>query len=292
MNYKSTYMKYIVFLFILNIIKIVNGILIEDNVWIFNNWNINNWEDKWNIQKGIKYGQENIDFIQNPINNTEKVLKVIYPKGSYKPSNKNNIGGLGFYANPLSIPKINNVIVSFQYDIYFQNNFQWNKGGKLPGLYGGHSSCSGGINAGNNECFSTRYMWRQNGLGELYAYLPKKQIKSFCDDIVMGCSGTGFGYSIDRGSFKFTSGKWYTLKQELKLNSKPGLPDGYIKVFFGDNKNMSLIINENNIDYKLTNNIYITGIDFETFFGGGDKSYASPITQYTLYKNFILNYKN
>lgn len=277
---------FIILVFILiNFNDYVKCIMVRNNVWIFNNWNLKNWKKEWNIKK-ISYGENNIRYINNPYNKSEIVLKIMYPKGSYKPTNKRNIGGVGFYAEPLLIPKKDNIIITFQYDIFFEDNFKWNKGGKLPGLYGGHDECSGGINAGTNKCFSTRYMWRKNGLGESYLYIPRKQKKSLCNDIIMGCKSTGYGYSIGRGKFIFNSGKWNTLKQEIKLNTKPGLSNGYLKIFF----NNKSVINENKIDYKMEKDVYTIGIDFETFFGGGDKSYATVEKQYTLFKNFILKY--
>ena len=45
-------------------------------------------------------------------------------------------------------------------------DFEWVLAGKLPGLYGGHTACSGGDEA--LDCFSTRLMWREGGMGELY----------------------------------------------------------------------------------------------------------------------------
>lgn len=286
--------KYIIFSCLIFLINIE----CKDNEWIFNNWSnnldkINTLYKKWNIQgsKKIRYGIENLDFIKNPNNDTEIVMKITYPFGSYIPSNKDNIGGIGFYAKPLDIPKNNKIIISFQYDVYFQDNFIWNKGGKLPGLYGGHTSCSGGINPSNEKCFSIRYMWRENGEGEVYGYLPKNQDETFCNNIVMGCNGTGYGYSIDRGKFKFSHKKWYTLKQEIKLNTKNN--NGYIKVFFGEKNNIKPVINENKVNFKTIENIFVIGIQFETFFGGGDVTYASPKNQYTLYKDFkLMYYKN
>jgi len=54
------------------------------------------------------------------------------------------------------------------YEIAFDSNFDWVKGGKLPGLRGGLNStgCSGGNQADGLSCFSSRLMWRTNGQGE------------------------------------------------------------------------------------------------------------------------------
>jgi hypothetical protein len=60
--------------------------------------------------------------------------------------------------------------LTFEYKVFFPSDFEWVKGGKLPGLYGGRTGCSGGDAA--LDCFSTRLMWRAGGAGELYLVEP------------------------------------------------------------------------------------------------------------------------
>ncbi len=54
------------------------------------------------------------------------------------------------------------------YDIAFDKDFDWVKGGKLPGLRGGPNAtgCSGGNQPTGSDCFSVRLMWRQEGAAE------------------------------------------------------------------------------------------------------------------------------
>ncbi len=80
-----------------------------------------------------------------------------YPANSFKPSGP-IVGGTGFYAAPLDLSSANQISFSFQ--IFFPNDFQWVLGGKLPGLYGGRTQCSGGDPA--IDCFSTRKMVRND----------------------------------------------------------------------------------------------------------------------------------
>lgn len=40
--------------------------------------------------------------------------------------------------------------------MFFPADFDFVKGGKLPGMYGGHKGCSGGQDS--EDCFSTRLM--------------------------------------------------------------------------------------------------------------------------------------
>lgn len=95
--------------------------------------------------------------------NSSSVLQLLYPANSINPGTKPQ-GGAEFYATPLAMQNANNV--SLEYSIFFPLDYDWVLGGKLPGLYGGHTGCSGGNNA--LTCFSTRLMWRQQGMGELY----------------------------------------------------------------------------------------------------------------------------
>ncbi len=65
--------------------------------------------------------------------------------------------------------------------MFFPTGFNFVKGGKLPGLYGGKASCTGGDPA--VDCFSTRLMWRAEGQGELYLYANREaQDPAICAD--------------------------------------------------------------------------------------------------------------
>ena len=95
--------------------------------------------------------------------NSSAVIQLFYPAGSINPGGDLE-GGADFYAHPLDLSGASNV--TFEYSVFFPVNFDWALAGKLPGLYGGHDTCSGGDDA--LECFSTRLMWREGGAGELY----------------------------------------------------------------------------------------------------------------------------
>ena len=122
-------------------------------------------------------------------------------------------------------------------------DFDWVLAGKLPGLYGGHTACSGGDEA--LDCFSTRLMWREGGVGELYLvrflhmwktedltqlfsweqYAPKdKQTSALCADSQSTCDSV-YGLSMGRGSFRWAAGGWTSVTQTVYLNT-PGQQDG------------------------------------------------------------------
>lgn len=111
--------------------------------------------------------------------------------------------------------------LTFKWDMKLMENYEFVKGGKLPGLFGGAVSCSGGADAAELGCFSTRLMWRRDGDGELYLYAPHAQAEGFCDRPNYHCN-LDYGNSVERGSFVFQPGQWHKMEQRVKLND-PGM---------------------------------------------------------------------
>jgi len=93
-------------------------------------------------------------------------------------------------------------------------------GGKLPGLYGGKTSCTGGDPA--VDCFSTRLMFRKNGAGEVYLYANREaQDPSICNTKIHPnneCNPT-YGWSLDRGAFTFQTGQWTNVEGTTQLKT-------------------------------------------------------------------------
>lgn len=87
-----------------------------------------------------------------------------YPAGGFG----TNSSGSQFYTlwNTSDGSSFNSMVLS--YEVAFDSNFDFVKGGKLPGLRGGPEpdGCSGGLAANGSNCFSSRLMWRTSGRGE------------------------------------------------------------------------------------------------------------------------------
>jgi hypothetical protein len=81
----------------------------------------------------------------------KRVLEITIPKGT------TSKGG-SFWR--LDFPR-NLTDAIFEYDIMFGNNFNFVRGGKLPGLGGGASMGSGGTSEQYQNGFSARLMWRE-----------------------------------------------------------------------------------------------------------------------------------
>lgn len=98
----------------------------------------------------------------------------------------------------------------------------------VKGLWGGATgTCSGGRHS--EECFSTRFMWRTGGAGEVYGYITRSHQRSdLCDQPDVHCDPV-YGSSLGRGKWHFRKGHWQNIAQLVHLNT-PGRADGYIKV--------------------------------------------------------------
>ncbi|KDN44455.1 hypothetical protein RSAG8_05502, partial [Rhizoctonia solani AG-8 WAC10335] len=173
-------------------------------------------------------------------NNDMSALEVFFPEGSINPGNSPQ-GGADFYGNPLpALMEAQNVTFGRKLPpgVFLPVDFDPVRGGKLPGLYGGKTGCSGGDAA--LDCFSTRLMWRANSDGELYLYAPKdKQTTEVCNTPPRSICEADYGLSIGRGSFKFTPGQWTHVSQTVVLNT-PGKQDGYFTLDVNGERIMDL----------------------------------------------------
>ena len=81
----------------------------------------------------VTYGHENSRVVSLF---GKESLKVHYPRNSIAPSNAKKgypLGGLGFYAAPSAV--FPGTDVQLTYKMWFGDNFQPARGGKLPGLF-------------------------------------------------------------------------------------------------------------------------------------------------------------
>ncbi|GAA5959460.1 hypothetical protein JCM21900_003763 [Sporobolomyces salmonicolor] len=196
------------------------------------------------------WGEDNIAVVQGvPANNwtdgvqgdTKSALQVAYPAGSRNPG-KVPAGGVGFYSSEIDITAATNV--SLSYSVFFPTGFDFVKGGKLPGLYGGAKACSGGSSA--ESCFSTRLMFRTGGMGELYLYAPReKQVEALCSLGPLSYCNSVYGMSIGRGSWVFKTGEWTDIRQDIWLNT-PGQADGGFNIWVND----ELVLHSDSVYYR------------------------------------------
>lgn len=223
----------------------------------------------WGIQSPGRWGMENLEVLTDPSASFSSILRVHYPAGSVSPSFSRReeapLGGTQFYANLGIAPQTS---LRLSYYLRFSDNFDFVKGGKLPGLFGGEGA-SGGDNPDGTDGFSTRFMWRREGEGELYAYLP---------------TSDAYGTSIGRGNWRFQPGVWHHLEQEVTLN-QPTRANGRVRVWLDGN----LVLDEGNLEFRSVDQLQIGGLFFSTFFGGNDASWATPQDVYIDFADFTVS---
>ncbi|KAG7091566.1 hypothetical protein E1B28_010591 [Marasmius oreades] len=205
-------------------------------------------------------------------------FEAFYPKGSINPSAPIP-GGFGFYlTGPNDFVSGQEVLMSYR--VMFQNDWEWVKGGKLPGIFGGVGDlaykCSGGRQENRCKCFDVRLMWRQNGTGELYTYLPptennKKQLLAVPP---VSRANNDYGFSVGRGSFTFVKGTWVCIALRLKMNTV-GEEDGELELWINGHS----VISIQRLSFRDSEMATIKGMHFQTFFGGHTEDWASPKDQ-------------
>ena len=228
-----------------------------------------NWQQNWHIRSQKNWGLDNIRIINDPSDKFARILRVVYPAGSASPTvNRKHgapLGGAGFYAE---LDTNNAKSLRLTYYLRFSENFDFVKGGKLPGLFGGDGASGGKIPDGKDG-FSTRFMWRKQGEGEIYAYLP---------------TSSEHGTSIGRSNWRFKPNRWYRLEQEVTLND-PDLANGRIQVWLDGKK----VLDRGGLVFRHVEYLTIDGIFFSTFFGGGDPSWATPKDVYIDFAAFSVS---
>jgi hypothetical protein len=253
------------------------------------------YRDTWNIVK-VGFGKENIrqKVILEPEEGIPK-LRVFYPKNSLSPQQaiqgNHPFGGLGFYAAPLPIFPANEVL--FQYEVYLDDTFKPQKGGKLPGLYLSKgldfSGASGGNKSKTNA--SCRIMWRQNNMAEAYVYTPTPRQSPDYYNIPNQQLNSKYGDSLWRGLFNLRKGQWNIIKIYIKLNSVPSKthanPDGILIIKINEvEKTFSKMI------WRLDKDVKVSALFVDTFYGGSTADYCCPNDTFLYFRNFSVSKTN
>ncbi|KAG9046057.1 hypothetical protein FS837_005177 [Tulasnella sp. UAMH 9824] len=231
--------------------------------------------------------------------NGKKAIRAHMAKGSVTPGTS-PAGGFSFYSPGATLNGNSPIVdltkaneMTFGYSIFFEEGYNFNLGGKLPGLYGGinddvAATCSGGRH--NPGCWSARLMFRQGGEGELYLYIPPgvNQNDNKCGKKANSkCPSTGYGNSVGRGTWKWTPGQWMTVVQRLKLNT-PGKADGEAEVFI----NGKSVLNVGGITWRTNKAAVARGVQMQIFHGGHTKQWASPKDQDVHFADFSVSVLN
>ena len=211
------------------------------------------------------FGLDRTEILDEPDENLGPVLRVSYPEGSASQGMARELGSPEGGAQLLLQMQEPADELHLRYFVRFPAGFEFVKGGKLPGFYGGEANDGGRIPDGTDG-FTTRYMWRAQGAGEVYAYLP---------------SSEDHGTSLGRGSWSFPTGRWVSIEQAVQLN-QPDEEDGSITVWLDGVE----VFRDDDVEYRTVDSLKIDGLLFSTFFGGADPSWASPQDQVVDFADF------
>ena len=108
-------------------------------------------------------------------------------------------------------------------------------------------------------------MWRTNGLGELYTYLPPDfdANQAVCNIPPFSTCNDVYGASVGRGSFNWTAGGRTTMSQRVRLNDV-GQANGELELFVGGQS----VVNVGGLVLTNSTTGRIRGLQMQTFFGG------------------------
>ena len=182
------------------------------------------------------------------------VLEVSLPKGSLSPKHTApSKGGVSFQWRPTGMDKAKSACLSYQ--IWLPVDFDFKKGGTLPGLYG---AIDGNHNNDDKTQFAGRFMWREGGALELVSTLPN-------------ANGEPRTVSMDPDFFRLPVLRWTSVEQEIVLNTL-GKKDGMIRVWM----NGELVVNRTQLELSNSDSVLLAGVQADVYYGGSDSSFSSP----------------
>lgn len=226
----------------------------------------------WNVTWDSKKGNYTDD---------AKGIRCKYPKGKF-----GSAAGTNFRAEPVGFPT-SKVVLS--YDVYIPDKFDFVKGGKLPGVWGGDPGSGGG--EWNDDGWSARLMFREKGAVVAYVYMCTDQGSYNGDENckLVRNQGSGFdkiahhtnGAGIDLwrdGGLALKKGAWNSLSLRVEIND-PKKSNGLVELTVnGHTKTFDGMCWSKKVKKA-------SGILFATWFGGGSKAYAPSKTQHIDFRN-------
>jgi hypothetical protein len=216
-----------------------------------NDWNSPPWEN------GVSEGRVSIVSDQNAYSG--KSMRVFYPEGW-------NTAGQGAQWILDFDESYNELYVSYR--VKFSDNFDFVKGGKLPGFTGGTAN-TGSNKPDGTDGWSTRVTWREDGAITMYVYHPDQQ--------------TEFGEHFS-WTHTFVPGVWHTIEARILMNT-PGQYDGIIQAWLDGIQSL----NVTNMRFRDVSSFAVDSLRFSTFFGGGNSTYAPTKDEFIYFDDFVIS---
>jgi hypothetical protein len=164
----------------------------------------------------------------------------------------------------------------FAYDVYFEDDAEFTKGGKLPGLGIADYFSSAGTRPDGTDRWTGGLTWKAGGKIGNYVY-HANQPGSYGEIFLWDDGVDGQAY--------FKKGEWNRVEIYYKMNT-PGVLDGRLKGWL----NGKLALDTNEPMYRMPGGEHLTigAIAMATMYGG-DESYAPTTDQHIYFDNFVVS---
>lgn len=156
----------------------------------------------------------------------------------------------------------------FSYRVRFEDGFDFVRGGKLPGLFGGKGNTGGNLPDGSDG-WSGRMMWQDRGEATQYIYHPD-QPRMYGE----------FFYWDHR----FQPGRWHTVEHHFTMNT-PGMHDGILQTWFDGEDSLRV----EGLRFRDVDTFAIDGFWLATFFGGADDTWNTTKDEYVYFDDFVVS---
>lgn len=242
-------------------------------------YTVSNLSADWNgvtSNDGVDEGRVSITDDDNAFGN--KSLVIMYPEG------ESNLGK-SQWKMPLGAA-YDELFLSYR--IRFDNDFDFVRGGKLPGLCGGACN-SGGSMPNGTDGWSARMMWRTNGSGGSpttgdsanivqYVYHPDQTANG-------GINGDDLKWDDTTPTDwkTFDSDTWYHLQHRVVMNT-PGQHDGIVQAWLDG----EMVLDKRDIRFRDISSIQIDTLYFSTFFGGSSSVWEATKDEHVYFDNFVI----
>jgi hypothetical protein len=159
---------------------------------------------------------------------------------------------------------------TLNYDLMFESDFEWVRGGKLPGL--SPDSPTSGCHAAEPAGWSARVMWRRDGVPELYTYDQNRSSSCGTDNFATG--------------FVFERGRYRALSLHVRLNEPAAQANGLVELYIDGKR----VASKQNVQLRRIGGTSseITQFLFSSFFGGDDATWAPSRVVHARFDNFAV----
>jgi hypothetical protein len=248
----------------------------------FTGYDRSGWRTAWGYLQPGSFGRAQLSAVSDEsVPGGGQALRVLYGKGSSANTCTDcaNPGGGQFYTSFAAIgrPALAGAPVLYlRYYVKFPAGFDFGRGGKLPGLYGGPI---GGESGGHHSSagFSTRYMWRDH---HVTGSVDKCSKTKPCAEVYLYSPQSSQGYGADLGGqWQWQGdGNWHMVEQRVdRIN-------GDITVWYDGTQ----VLNDPGALGGAAD-IPFAGILFSTFFGGHDTSWGPSQDEAAYFADFAVS---